>query len=543
MNRLLSVFMLLLLPLAAVADDSLLTVAEKSGYRATMTNADVAAFCARLAAMSDKVRLTSLGTTAGGVDIPLLILGDPAPAGPAEMINDPRLVIYIQANIHAGEVEGKEGMLMLARDILAGKYPGILDHLVVLIVPNFNADGNDRIHPDNRAYQGGPEEGVGLRPNADNLDLNRDWIKLEAPETSAVVALLNAWDPVLLVDCHTTDGSLHEEVMTWAPQMHPSGDQAVLAYTRDSLIPAATAHIKQVYNYDTTPYGNFMDRNDPAKGWETFGHETRYTTNYMGMRNRLSVLLEAYAYATFKDRIQSTYGMVLGMLRHCAADRTEIQALITAADRRAAARAKALDPARDSLAVAVEMVAYDEPVLIRGYEGAEVVTDDKGRRKMIPKGKRIDWKIPFFGTFKVNRAVALPAAYAVPPGFRKALDKVRQHGVAVETLTEPLTLTIQRFYPTEMKSAEHLFQGHRFTSLAGAWKDEEVTLPAGTSIVRTGQPLGMLAAVLLEPESDDGLTAWNHFDAALAQQWGGRLMPHPVLRIMAPRPLPVRFDP
>ena len=45
---------------------------------------------------------------------------------------------------------------------------------------------------------------------------------------------------------------------------------------------------------------------------------------------------------------------------------------------------------------------------------------------------------------------------------------------------------------------------------------------AGTCLIRTGQQLGSLAVFLLEPASEDGLCAWNVFDAGLTV--GGNIL-------------------
>ena len=201
-----------------------LTVAEATQWKATSRYADVMKFIGDLQRLSPFVRVETLCTSAEGRLVPLLVVGKPLPALPAALTGDPRLVVYIQGNIHAGEVEGKEATLMLVRDILLEAEPPYLDKLVLLIAPIFNADGNERISPDNRRQQPGPEQGVGVRYNGQNLDLNRDAMKLETPEMRGLVRnVLVRWDPLLLVDCHTTDGSYHQEAVTYSWPLSPNG--------------------------------------------------------------------------------------------------------------------------------------------------------------------------------------------------------------------------------------------------------------------------------------------------------------------------------
>jgi hypothetical protein len=226
------------------------------------------------------------------------------------------------------------------------------------------------------------------------------------------------------------------------------------------------------------------------------------------------------------------YAMVLGMFKHVAANREKISGLIQGADNRARGRAESLDPESDVLAVTVEVQPCEEPVTIKTWEGRELYTDEQDRRRVRPQGERIDVTVPYYGKFVATRTVPLPACYAFDSGELAVAEKLLQHGIVVEKLKAEATVTIQRFHITELKSAEMMYQGHIFTSLTGEWKEEEMTLGAGTYIVRTAQPLGMLAAYLLEPESDDGLTTWNYFDRRLMRQWGRRYLPHPVVKIM-----------
>ena len=524
-----------------LAQDELKTRAELSDYTETSRNADVVAFAEKLVGCSNNVRFTYIGKSSGGAPIPLLILGNPAPASPAQLIGDGRLCVFIMANIHAGEVEGKEASLMLARDIALGGHKGLLDKLVILIAPNYNPDGNDKISPDNRAYQGGPETGVGLRANDWNLDLNRDWMKLESSEARAVVGeIFNKWDPALVVDCHTTNGSPHREPLTYAPPHNPSGDSEVMRYNRDVLIKSADERLLDVYGYESIHYGNFADWNDINKGWATFAHQPRYTSNYAGLRNRLSVLIETYAFADFQTRVLSTYGFLESLLNHCSENAGVISDLIKGADWKAHNRIQGLDPQRDNLALEVEVKPLPEPIEILGYE-MESFTDERGRTRLRATEKEATYTLPHIADFVATRAIELPQAYLLSPGVSDIASKLLQHGIAVERLTSAIEIPSQKFTISDLKSEEYIYQGHRFTLVKGAWEDVVVGFPVGTLVVRTAQPLGMLAAYLLEPESDDGLVFWNFFDRHLTRQWGRGFGSYPVWRVLGNEPLPTEL--
>ena len=224
-------------PSSAADADKLLTVAEQSNYRATSRHAQVVDFCERLAKQCPYVRLGQLGTSFEGRKLPLIILADPPVATAEEAAKTNKLVVFAMGNIHAGEVDGKEGLLMLARDIgMAAERP-LLKNLILVIAPIFNADGNERMNKTNRRGQVGPEEGMGVRPNAQGFDLNRDYVKLESPECRALVHFLNVWDPAIVIDMHTTNGSYHRYTITYEGPRNPAGNAKVIAAVRDEMLP------------------------------------------------------------------------------------------------------------------------------------------------------------------------------------------------------------------------------------------------------------------------------------------------------------------
>ena len=215
------------------SDQALLTRAEKSNYTETTRYEEVLLFLKELQKRSSKLKVTSIGRSTEGRDIPLVILGDPVPNSPSQLFFQNKPAIYVQANIHAGEVEGKEAVLMLMREIVAGSMSALLENQVILITPIFNPDGNEKISIQNRTRQHGPKGGVVIRYNGQNLDLNRDYIKIESPENAGAFELiLNRWDPILLIDLHTTNGSYHQEPLTYAVAHNPNSDPSLPEYLR-----------------------------------------------------------------------------------------------------------------------------------------------------------------------------------------------------------------------------------------------------------------------------------------------------------------------
>jgi dipeptidyl-peptidase-4 len=518
------------------------TTAESTDYKATSTYAEVLAFVRDLQKLSPFVRVETICTSTEGRDVPLLVIGKPLPEDPLALRYDKRVVVYFQANIHAGEVEGKESALMLARDIVLDPKLPYLDKIVLLIAPIFNADGNDKMDPRNRRGQVGPEKGSGVRHNGQNLDLNRDAMKLESPEMRGLVRnVLRRWDPLLLVDCHTTDGSYHQEPVTYSWPLCPNGDPAVLRYARDKMLPAVDAALEKKYGTLSVPYGDPMDFRDMEKGWQTFGHQPRYMTNYIGLRNRLSVLIENYNYADFRTRVAGNYHFLKGLLDHVAANAAELQKLVADADARTVQTG--LAPAEaDTFGLDIDVQPLPGKISILGYEMEAPPPPAEGAApgpfpRLRPTDRKKTYTMPYYADFVAKRSVRLPYAYLIPIVGTEIPDKLRQHGIAVERLTEAATLETEAFRLKEIKGAERLYQGHRTNTVKGEYAVEKREFPKGTYLVRTAQPLGRLAAYLLEAESDDGLLVWNYFDKDIVSQWGGGAQVYPVYKLFTPQNL------
>jgi murein tripeptide amidase MpaA len=309
------------------------TAAERTSFAATSSSGEVGAFLDSLQMAGAPISVSEMGRTALGKPILLAVASDPPVTSPAEAAASGRLVVYLQANIHAGEVEGKEAVLILLRE-LATTRRELLQQLVVLAAPDYNPDGNDAFGPVavNRGEQAGPDL-VGQRADALNLDLNRDYFKAEAPETRASLARVYAtWDPALMVDCHTTDGTLHGYLLTYAPPLDPVGPRGPMGYVSGQMLPALRRTLEQKYHEPIFDYGNVDDPLDP-KSWDTYAPLGWYGTNYVGLRGRMAILSEAYSHADFRTRVQVTHDFLVEVLAYAATHAEEIRRVVREADR------------------------------------------------------------------------------------------------------------------------------------------------------------------------------------------------------------------
>ena len=328
-------FLLVLPTLAAASLTAQQTRAERTSYAETSTHAEVLAFIDSLQRLGAGIRVGRLGTSPQGRTVPYVIASRPLVDGPADAQRSGKPLIYVQANIHAGEVEGKEAIQMLLRELTLGSLKPLLDSVVLLVVPIYNADGNEAVGPQerNRGAQNGPAS-VGLRSNGQGLDLNRDYLKQEAPETRASAALVMAWDPDLFMDLHTTDGSYHGYLLTYDASLNPNGSPAN-DYIRDRFLPEIRTRMRLRHQQEIFSYGNFKnaDPDSLAQGWETYDPRPRFGTNWAGLRGRMAILSEGYSHADFHTRVLATYNFVLEILRLASAEPATIKSLNAAASR------------------------------------------------------------------------------------------------------------------------------------------------------------------------------------------------------------------
>jgi hypothetical protein len=516
-----------------LADLRLQTRAERSGFLETSRYEDVMRFIDTLRVTSADVHVTTMGQTAQGKSIPLVVLSRPVVRTAAEAKRRQVPIVYLQANIHGGEVEGKEALLALLRDLSRNRYRNVLDSLVIVAAPIYNADGNDAVGPQeqNREDQNGPSI-VGQRANAQGLDLNRDYVKAEAPETRAALAFFNAWEPDVFVDLHTTDGSYHGYDLTWAPPLNPAARFSG-PYTRDTVLFTVRAGLRQKLRLETFPYGNFISQDSVERGWFTYDHRPRFGTNYFGLRGRVAVLSEAYSHDPFRKRIASTYAFLTELLSFLARHSEDIVEVGLEADRRTTAFASTVN---NSPFVPIRSRLTRRPHLEDVLVEETVATGDSARAEAgMPPGIRRTGRtravrIPVFDRFEPAVEQTLPYAWAIPAEqAQMLLEPLQRHGMFIEQLTEATVVSGERFIIDSMTQSGRAFQEHRETRLRGRWQPTDtLRLTAGSFVVRGGQPKGILALYLLEPLSDDGLVTWNFLDSWLNP--GGM---YPIARVMS----------
>ncbi len=507
------------------------TVAESSGYTRSSTTAEVLDFLGSLDSLPRGawLRRRVIGRTSEGQD--LVAVTVTAPGSEEEVAARP--AVLVNANIHGGEIEGKVAVQLLLREFAAGYHRSLAERLQLTFVPVYNADGNDRIARTNRVTQNGPDGGVGERPNAMGLDLNRDFVKVESPEARALTGLVNELRPIAFMDLHTTNGSYHGYDLTYSPSLSPNANPALDAYARGALLPGVRERLR-LARFEVFDYGNFEypprergsrgDRGDPV-AWATYDSRPRFGTNLMGLRDTVSILSEAYSYLPYQRRVEATYAFMLASLTRIAEDREAIQGLIDASR---AGRIDANGEVTWMLGVDCELAPGREaPVRVSAIDTVEIDLDPEefgvqaGTRRVargLESVRVVDMEVR--DHFQATRMAEVGRCFVLADPSPAVLEALRVHlgdDGGLRMLAEDVELELRRFTVSSADRATRPFQGHREVSVEGEWSSRVTKVLAGAVLV----PCTPLTAHLLHPESDDSLTTWSFFNSALFEGTAG----------------------
>lgn len=511
---------------------AMITVAELSDFERTSTFAEVLSVVDALQASSDLVHRETLVTSLEGKNVPLLVLADPLVRTPEEARDSGKLVVYIQGNIHGGEVEGKEASLIAMREILYGDKQHLLENQILLFLPVYNSDGNDQMSDDSRPSQEMSPLLAGQR-TAHGYDLNRDGMIIDTIETAALYKnLIQRWDPDLLVDLHTTNGTWHGYSLTYAPSYHTAGDAAPSDYTSDVMLPAIRQSIKEKFNLDFNWYGGFDYRDWPPTELRTYHHAPRYLTNNMGLRNRMAILSETFAHDRFYKRVHAANAFVNEILEYSNRHAGEIRDINRQADARVVEQIEK-NAGNYQNGVQFEMVALEEPLDLLSYKYIPFTADD-GSQKFVRSSEIVEIKgVKNFNAFEAIKLATVPVAYVFSAELEVLAGKLDQHGIQVSRLEQVQDFRGESFKVVEIEKQNFVQNNHRNSRLLGAFEPESKSFSAGDYYVAMDNRLANLIFYLLEPEADDGLAYWNMFDIYLERELeNASVVDYPVFKVL-----------
>jgi murein tripeptide amidase MpaA len=486
------------------------TLTELTNYRETPRYEETISYCRRLAEASPLISYVSFGKSGEGRDLPLLIAAEDGTFSPQARKDAGKPVVLIQACIHAGEPDGKDAGLALLRDIaIANVHPGLLENVVVLFIPIYNVDGHERFGPYNRINQNGPVE-MGWRTTTAYLNLNRDYMKAEAPETRAWLQLWNHWRPDLFIDCHVTDGADYRYNITYHHEQHAGIPASVLAWEQDvfdRLVPPQMEANGNVVSW----YLEFRDNRDFAQGIVDFSGSPRFSTGYVPLRNRPAILIETHMLKEYQPRVQGTYDLLRFTLEEINRDPASLLEAGRIADEQALSGIKEY-PLTFTLTDEVE--AYPLKALESRVEHSEV--SDSPR--VIFGTEPLDMTVPMYNDFRPRTSIIPPLYYIVPPQWKPVIEVLEAHGLELSRTEKRTVYEIEAYRFTNVTIPPATFEGRTMPSYQTEASTESRAFPAGSVLVPLAQTGAPVAMHLLEPQAPDSLVAWGFFNAVFEQK-------------------------
>lgn len=488
-----------------------LTDYEKSGFKKTPRYKETMEYCRKLEHASPWIHVMSYGKSPEGRDLPFVIASKDKAFDPKKASKTDKAILLIQNGIHAGEIDGKDACLMLLRDIAITKTKAaLLDHVILLIIPIYNVDGHERFGLYNRINQDGPDE-MGWRVTAQNLNLNRDYMKADAPETQAWLKLFNAWLPDFFIDAHVTDGADFQHVVTYSIESHENVAPSVRAWIKEKYLPVIT-NLK-TNGVPVVPYIFFRDDKDEMKGVQGGTAAPRFSTMYVTLQNRPGLLIETHMMKDYKTRVDGTYDMIQATLEEMNKEYASLKKAVRTADEQTSKGVEQPFP--------LQFESVDVPnqtMHLMGFKQKQEQSDISGGTRIVYTKEPFEADIPRYDSIKVTKAVKPPVAYLIPQQYQEIISRLKIHGVKLERLTASKELDVEMYQFSNAKWEQTPFEGRHAASYSVTTMKERKIFPAGTVVLQLNQRAARVAIHALEPEAPDAFAAWGFFDAAFEQK-------------------------
>ncbi len=523
-------FALAPIAVCAAQDAAWQTPAEQSNYKTTPDYAETMAYLRRVqAAAPGQVSIQPFGLTGEGRELDIVVASKDGVFDPARLHAIKRPIVLVQNSIHAGEMDGKDACLALLRDMVITKsQASLLDRAVFVFIPMYNADGHERRSPFNRINQDGPDE-MGWRGNGTNLNLNRDYLKAQTPETRAFMKMFHQWLPDFFVDDHVTDGSDYQYDVTFTIDDGPNVHGPMARWIDQTVTPELKQRVDATGHLASPTYITLVDDADPSRGLGFNDDPPRFSTGYMVLENRPGMLVEMHMLKDYRTRVTGNYQILRALLQ--VVNREADKLITLNADADAEARRLGAHPlGNQQFPLRVGWNGETTPFLFRGYMYTRQLSEVSGTMWVAYTHEPWNVSLPMASGFKVTASVVPPAAYIVPRQWTQVIDVLSAHQVEVQRTTAPWTGTVERYHCSGMQWQRFPFEGrHPLFAGEGAGKEpghfghcdlvtESVTYPAGSVVVPLNQRLSKVAIQWLEPQAPDSALAWGFFDSIFEQR-------------------------
>lgn len=510
-------FSFVLVTCVIIAQDNIwVTPFEASDGLKTATYDEMVDYSQRLADASPLINYELIGVSAGGYDIPVLIINKTGLTAPEDVRGSGDLVMLIEGGIHPGEAEGTDAILMLMRDIAINKkYVSLLDNVTFIFLPAFNVDGMNRMGPYNRINQNGPEE-MGWRANNQNLNLNRDFLKADAPAMHAWLKMFSTWLPDFFIDCHTTDGADFQYVLTYMMEIFGTMDPALTRWQEKEFLPYVQGSMDMAGHLMNT-YVSFRRWHDPQSGLRSGPAPPRLSQGYTAIQNRPGLLIETHMLKPHKDRTLATYDLLVFSAQYLNKNPDKLKVLIKAAD------ATSADPAFRDRPFPVSWKRDDTDSTMVEFKGVEydIVKSDLtgGNWYQYHPDRPISYTLPWFNKSIPDAQVDLPEAYIIPQEWYEVTYRLALHGIEVKYLLEDTDIRVEQYRFKNPRWSRSPYEG-RFPMSNIEYDSfiDTVTYRKGSAVIDMNQRTARVIANILEPYASDSYVYWGFFNAIFEQK-------------------------
>ena len=485
-------------------EDPWITPAERLGLESTPGYQETVDWMRRLVDSSSRLEMISIGTSAEDRDIWMVVASAEGGTTPGEFRSNGKPTVLAHSGIHAGEIDGKDAGLMLLRDMTTGRRNAdLLDAANFLFIPILSVDGHERMSPTNRINQRGPSE-MGWRTNARNLNVNRDFTKLETREVRALVNVFEIWSPDLYIDLHVTDGADYQYDVTYGFNGKHAWSPAISEWLSTRFRPSVDAALERMGHVPGQLIFSYNER-DMSDGNQTWTAPARFSTGYADLRHLPTVIVENHSLKSYRRRVLGTYVFLEVALRTVAEYGDDL--------RDAARRDRARRTPTVTLNWEVPEGSPPEKLDFKGIRSATELSPVTGGSVVRWTGEPVELVIADHRMTNPAQSVSRPDHYYIPAAWSHITARLREHGVEVEVLDATRVVRAQMYRLPDAAPADPVFFEGRARVSSGDPVVEErlLELRPGSAVVTTDQPLGDLVVVLLEPQADDSFFSWGYF--------------------------------
>jgi hypothetical protein len=453
------------------------------------------------------VKVLDIGTTPEGRTMIALVVSKDHAFTPEAAARTNKVVIMIQSGIHAGEIEGKDTVLMLVRDMtVTRKYAAWLDKAIFVIIPVFNVDGHEYFSAYNRPQQNGPRD-TGLRNTAQRLNLNRDYIKADTPEMRAWLHIFNTWNPDFHIDNHVTDGSDMQYDVTWDMARNQDIAEPAGAWVREKFIPeldkrmAADGHL-------VAPYGALRGAGNSREFFmEVFS--PRYSHLYVALQDRPSLLVETHSLKAARTRAWANYDIMRHSIDTILLDPEALRKAVRDADKEMAARAGDRSAPPVYLAGTVS-TAKSRPLVYLALKQGQVASEVTGAMTNRYLAEPDNIQTVIHDQIDTTLEAQMPLGYLIPAAWKQIADLLALHGVEMERTPKPLTGEFETYRFSAITWTGGPQEGHiMLGNFDARLVKEKMTLPQGSYWVPMKQRRARLILATLEPQAPDSFARWG----------------------------------